>query len=369
MTATVAAEVQVDIGTVRVVGRHRHSLGDIQGLADSIFDVGLLNPITLTAGSRLVAGQRRLEACRKLGWAKIPARFVESLDDAAAVLRAERDENTCRKEMLPSEKASLGEALLEIEAANAKSRQREHGGTAPGRNTSFSQEGSVSRQANEACARVGDALGIGRTSYYHLRFAYKAATDLTVPEPERVLARAALDRIDRGAGLQNVVKEFREQCAKREAQEVKDRALDEPTDTAEVSAKDDPDWIPPQGDGSQRAAAQRRALIGRLAADGYSSHQIGERLSILPGTVRRLARETGVTVGADIVLGRGGGRRPDSNRIIRETVHMLEGLGPGLDLIDYTALDKAEIGDWTASLSDSIRVLNRLNKQLREMAQ
>lgn len=212
---------------------------------------------------------------------------------------------------------------------------------------------------------------MGRTGYQYLRSVYKAATDLAAPEPERVLARAALDRIDRGAGLQPTAREFhRLRAAQRDAQEIKDRILAESVDTtADDSEKDDADWIPPRGDSSPRAAAQRRVLIERLAAEGYSSHQIGERLSVLPGTVRRIAREIGVTVAADAALGRYGGGRPDSNRIIRETVHMLEGLGPGLDLIDYTALDGEEIADWTDSLSNSIRVLNRLTKRLREMAQ
>ena len=55
---------------------------------------------------KLVAGQRRLEAFKLLGHATIPARVVSNLG-AAALLRAERDENTCRKALTMSELESL----------------------------------------------------------------------------------------------------------------------------------------------------------------------------------------------------------------------------------------------------------------------
>src|SRR5689334_8988210 len=89
-----AGDALVDIESIRVAGRQRRDLGDIGALARSIRALGvLLHPITLTRDSRLISGYRRLEACRRLGWVTIPARFVESLDDAAKLLTAERDED------------------------------------------------------------------------------------------------------------------------------------------------------------------------------------------------------------------------------------------------------------------------------------
>lgn len=355
----VATKVRIE--TIRVVGRHRYTLGDVGSLADSIADVGMLNPITLTTNSRLVAGQRRLEASRILGWSTVPARFVESLDDAAAMLRAERDENLCRKEMLPSELASLGEALLTIEAEQAK--QRQLSGKRP---SSFEGGRSDGRdRANEAAARVADALGMGRTNYYYLRGVYRAATDMEADDSERALARSVLDRIDKGAALQPTVLEFRrQQRARQEARDVKDTAVAEPVPVADEGE----DWVPATNDRSPGAVARRRALIRRLAGEAYSSHQIAQRLSMQPESVRRIARAEGITIGADAAMGRTR-QNVDSNRIVRETVHMLEGLGPGLGLIDFDALDQAEVGAWAASLTDSIRTLNRLNKRLKEKTQ
>ena len=50
-----------DIGSIKVEARYRKDLGDIEGLAQSINEVGLLHPVVITADGRLIAGQRRLD--------------------------------------------------------------------------------------------------------------------------------------------------------------------------------------------------------------------------------------------------------------------------------------------------------------------
>jgi ParB family chromosome partitioning protein len=54
----------------------RQDLGDIQGLAESIREFGLLRPVLITADGHLIAGRRRLEACKLLGWVAIPVNVV-----------------------------------------------------------------------------------------------------------------------------------------------------------------------------------------------------------------------------------------------------------------------------------------------------
>jgi ParB family chromosome partitioning protein len=61
--------------------RHRKDMGDIEALACSIRDVGLLHPIVVTSKGHLVAGARRLEVCRILGWKKIPVTVLELPND------------------------------------------------------------------------------------------------------------------------------------------------------------------------------------------------------------------------------------------------------------------------------------------------
>jgi hypothetical protein len=122
--------------------------------------------------------------------------------------------------------------------------------------------------------------------------------------------------------------------------------------------------IPDAADMSAEAAARRRELIGELAAGGMSSRQIGERLGLGGDRVRQLAREHGIGIRADAVLGRT--RRPDSARIVRQTAHALEGLAMGVALADPAGLDPAEAAGWAASMERSIRQLSKFVRQMKE---
>jgi ParB family chromosome partitioning protein len=64
------------IAEIIVGDRHRKDLGDIEGLAASIEDIGLLHPIIVDQDGQLLAGGRRLVACKLLGWSEIPVTVV-----------------------------------------------------------------------------------------------------------------------------------------------------------------------------------------------------------------------------------------------------------------------------------------------------
>lgn len=66
------------IADIKIGERHRRDLGDLQPLAESINAFGLLHPITINAAGNLLAGARRLEACRLLGWTNIPVMVVQT---------------------------------------------------------------------------------------------------------------------------------------------------------------------------------------------------------------------------------------------------------------------------------------------------
>lgn len=79
----------------------------VAALAESIAAVGLINPIRVRAagdGFEVIAGRHRVEACRSLGLAEIDAVVVTD-DDLHAEL-AMIDENLCRAELSPAERAS-----------------------------------------------------------------------------------------------------------------------------------------------------------------------------------------------------------------------------------------------------------------------
>ena len=91
------------ITAITINHRRPASSAKIAQLAESIEQVGLLNPITVTDWGVLVAGLHRLEACKKLGWTEIPCNVIKE-DDAEL---AEIDENLIRNELTKLEHDEL----------------------------------------------------------------------------------------------------------------------------------------------------------------------------------------------------------------------------------------------------------------------
>jgi ParB family chromosome partitioning protein len=67
---------RIRLDQIRVGKRHRKDMGDVAGLANSIQDIGLLHPVTVDEENNLLAGARRLAACKSLGWMTIPVNVV-----------------------------------------------------------------------------------------------------------------------------------------------------------------------------------------------------------------------------------------------------------------------------------------------------
>lgn len=107
------------IGQIEVGKRQRKDLGDIRSLADSIEAVGLLHAVVIDGQGRLIAGQRRLEAVKLLGWDKVPVRVV----DLDVLAEGEWVENACRKDFAPSEVAAIARVLRPREEEKAARRQ------------------------------------------------------------------------------------------------------------------------------------------------------------------------------------------------------------------------------------------------------
>lgn len=108
------------IATIKVGDRHRKDLGDLEPLARSIEENGLLHPVVVTSDYTLVAGYRRLEACRDvLKWTEIDATVI----DPANPVRAEHDENVQRKSLLPSERVAIARILWPQEIKDARARK------------------------------------------------------------------------------------------------------------------------------------------------------------------------------------------------------------------------------------------------------
>uniref|UniRef100_A0A6M3KYM6 Putative methyltransferase n=1 Tax=viral metagenome TaxID=1070528 RepID=A0A6M3KYM6_9ZZZZ len=121
--------VQVPVDKIVVHTRRRLLVSEqVDLLAKSIQDIGLLNPISLTENWTLIAGCHRLRACKQLGWTVIPATIC-SLSDVDAEL-AEIDENLMRADLTVLERGQHLSRRKEL--YEAKNPGTKHGG-APGK--------------------------------------------------------------------------------------------------------------------------------------------------------------------------------------------------------------------------------------------
>ena len=135
----------IDIDKIVVGDRIRKDFGDIQELADNIKKNGLLNPLTVNGDYKLLAGERRLKACKLLGWSQVDVRMVESEDEAQDI-EIELSENNVRRNFTGSELAEGLRRQMAIEAEKARERQT-LGETLP--------EGSGGRARDKAGAAFG----------------------------------------------------------------------------------------------------------------------------------------------------------------------------------------------------------------------
>lgn len=92
----------VSISDIKVKRRVRKDLGNLEDLKDSLRRYGLLNPITLNSKYQLVAGERRLEAAKAIGWTSINANIIDNLTPVSQ-LEMELEENNQRKEFTDEE--------------------------------------------------------------------------------------------------------------------------------------------------------------------------------------------------------------------------------------------------------------------------
>jgi N6-adenosine-specific RNA methylase IME4/ParB-like chromosome segregation protein Spo0J len=190
------------IREIHVRARHRRDLGDLADLKASMEAIGLLHPIVITEKNRLIAGERRLRAARELGWINVPIRVVRNLEEAADALRAERDENTCRKDFLPSEAVALARDLEPFERKAAKERQRE-AGKVHGRG----KVPPIGRKLSEAEARekIAIAVGVPRTTLA------KASAIVAAAEREPEKFERLRDQMDRTGNVHGAFKQLEKQ--------------------------------------------------------------------------------------------------------------------------------------------------------------
>jgi len=113
------------LDAIRIGERFRKDLGNIEALAESIEEVGLINPVVLAPDGTLLAGQRRLEAVRLLGWESIDCRVVDPGEATLVARLIEHDENVFRKDFTVEERVRLYLFVLPQEQEEAAWRKKE----------------------------------------------------------------------------------------------------------------------------------------------------------------------------------------------------------------------------------------------------
>jgi hypothetical protein len=105
--------MKIKINEVVVGDRRREDIGDIEGLAKSIKTYGLLHPIVIDSKNNLVAGGRRLAACKSLQWGEIEFTPLGELTEKQLRI-IELEENLRRKDLTEYEKSRDLVKLVEV---------------------------------------------------------------------------------------------------------------------------------------------------------------------------------------------------------------------------------------------------------------
>ena len=94
--------MQIPVETIKIRKRIRKDLGDINSLASSLKKYGQLSPIIVDQDYQLIAGHRRLEAAKQLGWRTVEIIVVDKNTDIEK-LEIELEENIQRRNLSTEE--------------------------------------------------------------------------------------------------------------------------------------------------------------------------------------------------------------------------------------------------------------------------
>jgi len=160
----------MDVPLARIVigTRRREDLGDLQSLMASIARHGLIHPIVVDDEHHLVAGQRRLEACRRLGKEVIEIRTLGSLTEAE-LRELELEENLHRKDLTQLERDKV--LVARGENAAAILRDRDEAALPPSHPTAGWDGGHMPgpRPKPDTTEKVADFLGVSKSTLNNAR--------------------------------------------------------------------------------------------------------------------------------------------------------------------------------------------------------
>jgi len=197
-------ELDWAVDAIIVGARHRKDLGDIDALAASIDERGLLQLVTITQDGVLICGARRLAAIKKLGWRTVNVWIRTGLSGKLSALMAERDDVVSHKGYSKVELADMY-AELKAEIAADAARRVQATQFQAGSQSSLSDglvESTTPAGEPTGDSRVQAAQMLGGPSYNTMErvLAIKqVATDDSYSDQLRHRAGEAIHLIDDGA--------------------------------------------------------------------------------------------------------------------------------------------------------------------------
>jgi len=186
--------MRVKIDNIKIGHRYRKDMGDIDALAKSMEELGQLQSIVIDQANNLIAGRRRIEAAKQLGWSSIKCDVV-NID---AIVNGEYAENEIREDFRLSEKYAIMEAILPKEKKEAEARQK--AGIEP----------SVNLTQGSAKTIAANKVGSSRNTMVKVEAVVKAAEE----EPEKY--GDLVDKMDEKNKVTGVYRELKERQAREQ---------------------------------------------------------------------------------------------------------------------------------------------------------
>jgi ParB family chromosome partitioning protein len=185
------------VDSIRIGQRFRRDLGDLDELCESIGQLGLLQPITISPDGTLICGARRYAAVRTLGWKTVNVWVRSGISSDLERALAEQHENTMRKPFTPTEAARLYTELKHLYQEDAARRKQITQFTADGKTNEFAGSGKFPGPHGESRIQAAQAIGAGSyRTLEHVAEVQRLADDPATPlELQEVAVRelAAMD--------------------------------------------------------------------------------------------------------------------------------------------------------------------------------
>lgn len=236
-------ELERAVDSIVVGVRHRKDPGDIDSLMQSIDEVGLMQPVTITPDGVLVCGWRRLEAVRRLGLRTLNVWVRSGISDELSHILAQQAENEQRKPLNTLEAARLYREVKLLKEEDAARRQQatQFGADPIDRDIYGPGHWPGPCGAGEAREQAAKLVN-GNLGYHRLEkvgWLEDLSTDESRPPSVRSLATQALQQIGAGGPVDPAYKRVR----------AADRLASAPTD---------PDAALAEGLGREAAEALQR---------------------------------------------------------------------------------------------------------------